>query len=376
MMVSKLKGLLLENDKIQFKNFRAFWISFIIVFISVYLSYAGVKLPKIDLMFGKTVQITSPLPAQFSSLDTIKPKLEQTPNNFELQKEGYLIKPTLASGEFDQLSAYSVVDFNTGEVVLKKNIDQRLPIASTTKIMTAIVALDLAAPQELFLISEHAADKPATKLGMIAGQKMTVTELLNGLLLTSANDAAEVIKEGIDNKYSSKAQGNQQESLFIQAMNQKSKFLGLKNCYFSNPQGFDDDNPFCSAADLATLTHYALTNYPLIAEIVKKDYQFYPEDHNHKQIDMYNWNGLLGVYPGLQGVKIGNTGDAGYTTIVVSERAGKKVLVVALGAPGVLERDLWSAELLDRGFETLGLPMVNITESQLKEKYASWQYWN
>src|SRR5690606_3687251 len=96
----------------------------------------------------------------------------------------------------------------------------------------------------------------------------------------------------------------------------------------------------------------------------------------HKQFDLYNWNGLLGVYPGASGVKIGNTGDAQKTTIVTAERNGKKLLVVVLGAPGVLERDMWAAELLDLGFEKqYGMAPINVTEEQLRAKYKTWKYW-
>lgn len=103
---------------------------------------------------------------------------------------------------------------------------------------------------------------------------------------------------------------------------------------------------------------------------------FYPQDDNHKQADLYNWNGLLGVYPGVKGVKIGNTEDAGYATTVLAEREGKKILVVLLGAPGVLQRDLWPSMLLDIGFEKLGLKPIGITEDQLRAKYSTWKYWN
>ena len=125
------------------------------------------------------------------------------------------------------------------------------------------------------------------------------------------------------------------------------------------------------------LSRYALTKYPLIAAIVKKDYQLLPKNKNHKQYDLYNWNGLLGVYPEVQGVKIGNTDKAGKTTVVLARRNGVKLLTVVLGAPSVLKRDLWAAKLLDIGFNNLkGLQMVGVGEDMLKEKYNTWKYWN
>ena len=100
-------------------------------------------------------------------------------------------------------------------------------------------------------------------------------------------------------------------------------------------------------------------------------------NENHKQFDLYNWNGLLDVYPDVHGVKIGNTAAAQKTTIVYSTRGGKKLVAVVLGAPDITKRDLWAAKLLDIGYQqTLGLPPVNVTEEQLAAKYSTWHYWN
>ena len=160
-------------------------------------------------------------------------------------------------------------------------------------------------------------------------------------------------------------------------MNEKAAIVGLKNTHFMNPQGFDDSQHYSTVEDLALLTHYALTNYPLIAEIVKKDYVHLEANNTHRQFDLYNWNGLLDVYPNVMGVKIGNTDMAGTTTIVLSEREGKRMLAILLGAPNVLKRDIWTAGLLDMGFEkTKGLQPIEVSESDLAAKYATWKTWN
>ncbi len=152
---------------------------------------------------------------------------------------------------------------------------------------------------------------------------------------------------------------------------------GLKHTSFDNSQGYDSPHQYSSVGDIAILTHYVLKNYPLITEIVKKAYYFLPADEYHKQYDLYNWNGLIDVYPATVGVKIGNTASAKKTTVVLSERGGKKILVILLGAPGIIERDLWAAQLLDLGYKrTLGMDPIAITKEQLQKKYASWQYWN
>lgn len=362
---------------LTFKNgWKIFLLSLAAQFIVASLLHFGATPPKTLDFF-----LVSPL-AKPDIFEEVKAKLEGKPNNFQLKRESSLIPnvlqpgSVLAGADYDQTVAYLVVDLNTGEVLAEKNGPQKVPMASLTKIMTAVAALDLASPEENFTVTENAAMVEPTSIGVVPGQKMALGELLNALLLTSANDSAAVIKEGIDAKYT---QGS-----FIKAMNAKAAILGLKNTHFENPQGYDGEDHFSSAEDLATLSQYALTNYPEISEIVKKDYEYLPENNNHKQFDLYNWNGLLGVYPGVYGVKIGNTSDAGHTTVVVSERKqnshpkgviSKKVLVVLLGAPGVLERDLWASQLLDLGFFKLGLDPVGVTEGELQSKYATWKYW-
>jgi D-alanyl-D-alanine carboxypeptidase len=261
------------------------------------------------------------------------------------------------------------LDFDSGQIIDSKNGEREVPIASLTKIMTAVVALDISSPSEKFVVTKKAADQIPTKIGVIPGQHFTLQELLEAGLMTSANDAIEVIRDGIDTKYN--------DAVFIKAMNAKAQFLGLKHTHFTNPQGFDSVEHYSSASDLAVLTHYALTNYPLISYIVQQDYKLLPANSDHKQYDLYNWNGLLDVYPNVSGVKIGNTENAGTTTIVKSERDGKNLLVVLLGTTGVLERDLVASQLLDSGFAaTLGLPPVKVTEKDLRAKYATWKYWN
>lgn len=354
-------------NKVSFTNWRAFWISFTIVLVGVSLNLLHINLPHISRFLPE--EVISPFSLEYTIFDSIKGKLESKKNNFIVKGKQSLVSQSFAAQEYDNLSAYGVVNFDTGEVILEKNISDRLPIASITKIMTAVVALDLASENELFEISEYAANRTPTKVGVPAGQRMSMNELLHALLLTSANDSAEVIKEGINKKYG--------EDIFMKSMNYKAQVLGLKNSHFMNPQGFDNADHYSSVEDLATLTKYALTQYPLIAEIVKKEYVFFPANQYHRQIDLYNWNGLLGVYPGTVGMKIGNTGDAGYTTVVVSEREGHTLIGIGLGAPGVLERDLWMSQLLDSSFERqFDLLPINIAPYQLQQKYASWKYWN
>lgn len=345
-----------------FINMKTFLISLFITFIMVSIPY-----------MGRSQAWISPVPLKKNILEEIKPKLEIKKNNFELNKDfidsgqSRFIPVVSAGSGFDGASAYALVDAQDGRVIAAKNLSQRLPMASLTKIMTAVVALDLSSSQEEFTVSQKAAAQVPTKVMLKRGEKHSLDHLLRHILISSANDSAQVIKEGIDEKYG--------EELFIKAMNQKAKILGLKNTKFTNPAGYDNQDHFSTVEDLSILSVYALSNYPIISDIVSHQFDDLTQGGQDMRFYLQNWNGLLGVYPGASGVKIGNTGKAGYTTIVASEREGKKLLAVLLGAPGVLERDLWTAELLDLGFnKTLGLSPVNITEEMMKEKYGSWQY--
>lgn len=301
--------------------------------------------------------------------DDVLNKLELKQNNFKINKKNNFIPEAFAGADYEAASAYALVDYDSGEVIISKNLDKKLAIASITKVMTSVIALDLANKDDRFIVSDNASKMIPTKIGVVPNETLTLSELLNATLLTSANDAAEVIKEGIDAKYS--------EPVFIKAMNEKAKIIGMNNTSFTNPQGFDDSNHKSSVSDVALLTHYAMQNYPEIRDIVLKNYALLPKDDYHKQFDLFNWNGLIDVYPGVLGMKIGYTENAGRTTTVVAERGGKKLIAVVLGAPGIIERDLWTAELLDFGFQKKqGLSKIEVTEEQLRNKYASWSYWN
>ncbi len=316
--------------------------------------------------FKPSTNWVSPLPLKTPDvLEKIEPKLEMKMNDFKLKKE--LIPLVSAGSDYDAASAYGVIDLETGQVIVSKNLSEKLPMASLTKVMTAVVALDLADPGEEFEVSPRAAAQVPTKVMLKPGERYALGDLLEHSLISSANDSTLVIKEGIDRKFGAE--------VFIKAMNLKARLIGLKNTSFTNPAGLDNYNHYSSVEDLAVLSAYALKNYPLIVNIVSKEYEDLTQGGYDNRFFLNNWNGLLGVYPGASGVKIGNTSKAGHTTIVTSERGGKRVLAVVLGAPGVLERDLWAGELLDLGFsKVVGLPPVNITEYDLRQKYSSWVY--
>jgi serine-type D-Ala-D-Ala carboxypeptidase (penicillin-binding protein 5/6) len=346
---------------------KVFLISLVFQFVISSLLYLGIKPPQFQIPFmQKQLALAAPQIQQLDPLDNLKPLLEKKTNSYLLDKDLSIIpEAKAASADIEILKAYGVVEFDTGRILLDKNLSEKLPIASLTKLMTAVVALDLASSDEIITVNFQGTTPEPSKLFLKVGEEYSLKELVNFILISSANDAAEVIKEGINQKYEAK--------VFIEAMNYKAQSLGLKNTHFTNPQGFDSKAHFSSIEDLAILSHYALVNYPLIAEVVKKPFADLREIPGDNRLYLNNWNGLLGVYPGILGLKTGNTDQAMHTNIVLSEREGKKVLAILLGASTILDRDLYSVQLLNSGFEKLDLEPIEITEASLKEKYTSWK---
>src|SRR5258708_9357722 len=169
------------------------WNIFIFTFLLVFFLTV---IQKINPDF-KNLSLVSPIPAQNQTFKEILPKLQSVPNDFKLKKESSIIETTFASSAFDNASSYIAVDFDTGTVIAEKNISKPLPIASLTKIMTAVVALDLAKSQEQIVISRNATNEEPTKIGVVDNQTMTVEELLSAMLMTSANDAAKVLPQSL-----------------------------------------------------------------------------------------------------------------------------------------------------------------------------------
>lgn len=302
---------------------------------------------------------------QSISWNDVQKRLLTQKNMYSLHYASSLIPSAHAANVYDNAPSYITVDYESGNILLEKHSQDPYYIASLTKIMTAVVALDLMNPNDQITISQKAPTVSPTKIGVDTGERMSVADLLQAMLMYSANDAAQAINDGVNAKYG--------QPIFITAMNEKAKELGLTKTHFANPQGFDDMQNYSSAADLAILSRYALSHYPLIAKIVDEDVATEPATSAHKAYDLVNWNGLLGVYSGVSGVKIGNTDAAGYTMVVTAERNGKKVIAVMLGTPGILQRDEWTAALLDDTFASgFNLPPVNVTPQQLHAKYASW----
>jgi D-alanyl-D-alanine carboxypeptidase (penicillin-binding protein 5/6) len=207
-----------------------------------------------------------------------------------------------------------VSDVASGQILAEKNAHQRLAPASTTKIATALVALQKGQLEEQVVVHESALIEGA-KMGLAAGQVVTLEELLYGLLLRSGNDAATAIAQHIGGSVGG----------FMEMMNQEASNLGLTDTHFVNPHGLDAPDHYSSAYDLTMIARQALAD-PTLAEIVStQEYTF----RGHR---LSNRNELLENYRGANGVKTGTTAGAGECLVASATRDGHQVLVVVLGS--------------------------------------------
>ncbi len=174
-----------------------------------------------------------------------------------------------------------VVDRKSKRVLYTKNANEKRAMASTTKIMTCLIALENGKLDEKIIVSKNSAKVGGSRLGLSAGDKITMIDLLYGLMLCSGNDAAAQIAETIGGNYEG----------FADLMNNKAKEIGLKNTHFVTPHGLDNDEHYTTAYELAILTDYALENKKF-AEIVSKKTKTILINGNQK--DLHNTNELLG----------------------------------------------------------------------------------
>lgn len=235
-------------------------------------------------------------------------------------------------------AAAVLIDGATGRILYERRAHQERDIASTTKIMTAILALELGDPDDEVTVSPYAADTPGSSMYLRRGERYPLRELLKGLMLVSGNDAATAIAEHIA--------GN--EAGFAILMNAKARVLGLRHTRFRNPHGLTEQGHYSSAYDLAQLTRYAL-RHPGFAALVCSGEEVAcgsGPDGAAIQKALFNTNRLLYSYQWADGVKTGTTAAAGPCLVASASRAGQQVIAVVLDSG-----DRWgdAVRLLDYG---------------------------
>ncbi len=216
-----------------------------------------------------------------------------------------------------------LMEAESGEILLDQNGDAQLPMASTTKIMTALVALEHTKKlDQKVKVSEEAAGIEGSSIYLSAGEQLTMEQLLYALLLESANDAAAAIACEVAGSVES----------FAALMNEKAKELGLTNTHFTNPHGLDNEAHYTCARDLATLTCAALQN-DTFREIVSTYKHTIPLNGSEGTRVLVNHNRLLQSYDGAIGVKTGFTKRSGRCLVSAAQREGVTLVAVTLNDP-------------------------------------------
>ena len=245
-----------------------------------------------------------------------------------------------------------VYDADLGFVFYSKNADLELPMASCTKIMTALLAVERGSLDQMVTIGADAAALAApgnSYMGVSAGERLTLRDLLYGLMLPSGNDAAVAIADAIG--------GNVPR--FVAMMNARAEQLGLTHTHFANPHGLDAPGHFTSARDLAVLAAVAMRNPTLVQITSTKQYNI-PQTSTHKAYSLGSGDDLIAgdrsPYPGAIGVKPGFTGAAGYCQAFAAIRRGHLIVGTVMGEPTWEIRITDMRTLLDWGYAQEGIP--------------------
>lgn len=251
-----------------------------------------------------------------------------------------LISIILCSSAFAaeiEISAHSAIlcCADTGDVLYEKNADEKMLIASTTKLMTALVVLENAQLDEEVKPEPEWCNIEGSSMYLDYNKTYSVKELLTGLMLVSGNDAATVLANHISGS----------EAGFAKLMNDKAASLGMKNSHFTNPHGLDDPEHYSTARDMAILAESCLNNEELVSIASKISATV-------GELTYYNHNRLLREYDGCTGLKTGYTIAAGRTLVSSAERNGMHLVCVTLNAP-----EDWAdhKKLLDYGYNNYSL---------------------
>jgi D-alanyl-D-alanine carboxypeptidase len=309
-----------------------------VIFVAVLILVAiFVNSIKSELANDNSSSVVAPLP-DFLSILTNK---EVSTLNLWLPS---LKNRIAAKAQTPEISAQSalVFDTTTKTVLYSKDPQKKLPMASLTKIMTAIISLENKKLDDLYVVSKEDL-VGEDSMDLDAGEKLSQSDLLHGMLLHSGNDAAETLATNFPDG----------RNAFIKAMNNKIKALGLNDTNFTNPTGFQGDgNQYTTAYDLIVETEYALSNFPLFDEVVSTfDYNI-QGTATHKAFYLENETNLLTSYPGVKGVKDGYTPEAGLCLVTYLDYDGHKIIGVILGSG---DRRGEMIELLDYSLKSLGI---------------------
>ncbi len=253
--------------------------------------------------------------------------------------------PISVSAVSTSAKATILINGDTGEVIFGQNENEQLPMASTTKIMTALLLCEYGNFEKEITVTAEMLRVEGSSMGLLAGDRVTLHDLLYGMLLASGNDAANVTAYILGGTVDG----------FVKMMNQKAAVLGLGNTHFETPSGLDGDNHYTTARDLAALARYAMQNEEFAKAAASKTATLSYGNPPYKRT-LSNHNKLLKTFDGAIGVKTGFTKKSGRCLVSAAKRDGKYVIAVTLNDP-----DDWADHqaLLEYGLEKLVLNEIS-----------------
>ena len=234
-----------------------------------------------------------------------------------------------------------LIDQDSGTVLYEKQADAQVPIASITKVMTMLLAMEALEQGRVQLtdivpVSEHAYSMGGSQIWLEPGEQLTLDEMMRAICVSSANDAAVAVAEFLAGS----------EQAFVEAMNQKAQELGMTSTTFRNACGLDEPGHLSTARDVARMSREILTKHPKIMEYTG----IWMDSLRQGQTQLINTNKLLKRYEGITGLKTGTTGGAGVCLTASATRNGLSLIAVVLGSPSSGERFTAATTLLDYGF--------------------------
>lgn len=253
-----------------------------------------------------------------------------------------------------------LLEASTGEILYEKNKDEKVSIASLTKMVAQIIILEKIEEgtlkwDDIVTTSSNAAGMGGTQIWLVAGEKMSVEDLFKSMTMASANDATVALAE--------KVAGT--EEAFVKLMNDKVKSLGLVNTTFVNCTGFDEEGHLSTAYDLGQIARELLKHDEILR--FSSVYEDYIRKDTPNKYWLVNTNKLVRFYSGADGLKTGFTDSAGYTMAVTAERDNMRLIAIVLGETSGKARNQDATDLLDYGFNTYKVDLLNKKNEVVKE---------
>ena len=253
-----------------------------------------------------------------------------------------------------------LVEESTGEILYEKNKDDKVAVASLTKMMVQLIILEKIENEEIHwndivTASKNASGMGGTQIWLATGEKMSVEDLFKGMSIVSANDATVALAEYVS--------GSEEE--FVKLMNKKAKELGMKNTIFKNSTGLDEEGHLSTAYDLSILARELLKH----EEILKFSslYEDYIRKDTPNKYWLVNTNKLVRFYSGADGLKTGFTDNAKYTMAVTAKRDNMRLIAIVLGEEVSKTRNNETMELLDYGFDNYKIDLIKPKKQEIKK---------